>query len=266
MDEGESDPSIVLAAVTRYGGALEYAHESLKSDHAIVLAAVTQHGGALEYAHESLKSDHAIVLAAVTQHGWALEDAHESLKSDPAFVQAAVYNQPDALQYASKSLQHDTKCLALFIHAVGLNLMRRPASPELRLRVAKAVAHIAAWLKDWRALEMVLVAMKSVGVHEEGEGCEKRRKLGVGRCVLGMLDTGYAVVARGVGPYLGTPGCFVGVSGLRVVDVYEDVVDVYEHTVAMQCDCSDGGSDEGSYEESDVESSGGESSDGEVDY
>ena len=122
-----------------------------------------------------------------------------------------------------------TKCLALFIHAqvhaAGTDFLHRQELPrKLRLRAAQEVPRIAACLKEWRALDMVLVGMQSVWVHVEGEGCEKRRKLGAGRCALGMLDTGDAVLARQVGSYFGTPGCFVGVPALRVVDVYQHIV------------------------------------------
>ena len=99
------------------------------------------------------------------------------------------------------------------LYSVHFNAHTARAFPwPLRLRAAQVVARIAAWLKDWRALETVLAAMQSAGV-----GYDKRRELRAGRCALGMLDTGDAIVAREVGSYLGMPGCFVGVPGLRVV-------------------------------------------------
>ena len=78
----QSDKEVVLAAVTQYGLALEYAHASLQLDKEVVLAAVTHDGYALKYAHASLKSDKEVVLAAVTQYGGALVHADASLQTD----------------------------------------------------------------------------------------------------------------------------------------------------------------------------------------
>ena len=179
----------------------------------------------LYHAHEGLKADRGIALAAVTQNGWALEYAHKSLKADHGIVQTAVHNAPYALQFASERLHHDTKCLALFIHGAGPQFLYKSMLPlECRLRAAREVPRIVAWLKDWRAMETVLMAMRSTGVHEGGERRAKRRALGVGWGALRMLDTGDAAIARRVGAFLGTPKCFVGVPGLRVVDVYGHIV------------------------------------------
>ena len=55
---------MVLAAVQNYGGALEYADDSLKADREVVLAAMEQNGYALEYADDSLKEDEGILEAS----------------------------------------------------------------------------------------------------------------------------------------------------------------------------------------------------------
>ena len=60
---------MVLAAVTEYGGALQYASEELQNDKEVVMAAVTQSGHSLQYSSEELKNDKEVVLAAVTRNG-----------------------------------------------------------------------------------------------------------------------------------------------------------------------------------------------------
>jgi hypothetical protein len=81
-----SNKEFVLAAVTQYGMALQFAHDDLKQDMEIVLAAVTQHGNSLWYAHDDLKKDRVIVLEVVMQNGGSLYCAHDDLKNDEYFL------------------------------------------------------------------------------------------------------------------------------------------------------------------------------------
>jgi len=101
------DKAFVLAAVTQYGGALEYADESFRSDRDVVLAAVTKNGRALEYADESFRSDRDVVLAAVTKNGRALQWADGSFRSDRDVVLAAVTQNGLALRWADGSFESD---------------------------------------------------------------------------------------------------------------------------------------------------------------
>ena len=48
----------------------------------IVLAAVTKSGGVLEYTPAEMRADREIVLAAVTENGWALEYASTEMQAD----------------------------------------------------------------------------------------------------------------------------------------------------------------------------------------
>ena len=147
--------------------------------------------------------------------------------SDPAIVQAAVNQAPAALRFAAEAMQHDMKVLALFVHAAGPDyLFQQHLSVALRLRANKEVVHIEAWLEEWQCMETVLMAMAQGG----GAGGAKRRRresdgrpVASARCLLGVLDLGGGVIARRVGEYLRPPGRFVGVKGLRVLDVCERV-------------------------------------------
>lgn len=67
MSKFGSDRDIVLAAVSKYGDALEYADQSLKNDKKIVLAAVAQDGYALRYASKNLRADEVVVATAINQ-------------------------------------------------------------------------------------------------------------------------------------------------------------------------------------------------------
>ena len=53
-----------MAAVTRWGWALEYASDGLRGDKEVVMAAVAQNGGALQFASAELRADEEVVMAA----------------------------------------------------------------------------------------------------------------------------------------------------------------------------------------------------------
>ena len=73
----------MLEAIKDYGGALEYANDSLKADREVVLEAIkNSDGGMLQYADDSLKADRELVLEAVKSVGWALDFASNELQSD----------------------------------------------------------------------------------------------------------------------------------------------------------------------------------------
>ena len=104
----QGDRGIVLAAVSRTGSALQYA-PSFQGDRAIVLAAVSRNGSALQYA-PSLQGDRAIALAAVSRDGMALRHA-PSFQGDRAIVKAAVKENGAALNLAAPMLQSDKEVL-----------------------------------------------------------------------------------------------------------------------------------------------------------
>jgi len=53
----KGDKTIVLTAVTEFGGALEYAHKRLQADPRVVVAAVSQMGTALRFGSDTLKDN-----------------------------------------------------------------------------------------------------------------------------------------------------------------------------------------------------------------
>merc|ERR1719499_2056225 len=73
--EAQLDREVILAAVSRYGTALEWASPELKADRDVVLAAVARNGSALDYASADLQADRDVVLAAVAKYGGVLEFA-----------------------------------------------------------------------------------------------------------------------------------------------------------------------------------------------
>ena len=118
------DDTAVLAAVSSYGRALQFAEESLRCREDIANAALardphalahvcpthlvmmlTQDGRLLQYAGQAVARNAALVGAAVAQNGMALEFADPSLRDDFATVMASVQQEGQALQYASKHMQ-----------------------------------------------------------------------------------------------------------------------------------------------------------------
>lgn len=144
-----ADKDCVLAAVTKWGFALEYAADSLKTDKEIVLAAVNDSGWALKHTADALKADKEIVIAAVSNDGAALRHAADSLKADKevalaavrhrgysleylkkdapmwkekAFVSSIVQLNGNALQYASNQLKEDREIVRAAVMQTGVSL------------------------------------------------------------------------------------------------------------------------------------------------
>jgi hypothetical protein len=103
----KNSEAVVMAAVTEYGRALQYASEMMKNNETVVLAAVTQEGRALEYASNEMKNIQAVVLAAVSQDGKALEFAGDEMKNNEAVVVAAVTQTWKALEYAGEEMKNN---------------------------------------------------------------------------------------------------------------------------------------------------------------
>ena len=82
--------NIVLAAVTAYGCALQYASDDMKNNYDIVLEAVKQNGRALQHASDNIKNNYDIVLAALNQDAYALQHASVDMKNNSDIVLAAV--------------------------------------------------------------------------------------------------------------------------------------------------------------------------------
>ena len=99
--------SLVLAAVTCQGLALQFVPKTYRDDPRIVLAAVRQEGGALQYASKNRLQDKAIVLAAVSQSGRSLQLAAPHLRDDRYVVLAAIAEDPLAIAHASTALKDD---------------------------------------------------------------------------------------------------------------------------------------------------------------
>ncbi|CAE7931687.1 DNAH7, partial [Symbiodinium sp. KB8] len=99
--------SLVLAAVTCQGLALQFVPKTYRDDPRIVLAAVRQEGGALQYASKNRLQDKAIVLAAVSQSGRSLQLAAPHLRDDRHVVLAAIAEDPLAIAHASTALKDD---------------------------------------------------------------------------------------------------------------------------------------------------------------
>ena len=92
-----NDKELVLSAVQRNGGALEFASEALRADKEVVLAAVQNHGYALQFASDALRNDKEVVLAAVQQYGRALECASKALQNDQNMLSWAELSRAESL-------------------------------------------------------------------------------------------------------------------------------------------------------------------------
>ena len=116
--EFTDDDAVVLAAVKKRGGELEYASQRLRGDRRIVLTAVKNDPTALKYASPQLKNDREFVLAAVKQNGHSLKYAPPQLKNDRDIVMAALFAvryMGDVLQYASYQLQNDRSLVMMAV-------------------------------------------------------------------------------------------------------------------------------------------------------
>ena len=102
---------LVLAAVQKDGGALQYASHVARADRDFVLAAVRQSGMALAYASDALKAEKKVVLAAVQQQGMALQHASDALKADPEIMLAVVRQLKAEKELALTEVQQDGTAL-----------------------------------------------------------------------------------------------------------------------------------------------------------
>ena len=92
----------------------EEEEEELKGDREIVLAAVSKNGGALQFAAEELKGDREIVLAAVSKDGCSLNHATNGLKADEEMMRHALEQSPDQLVGLKVSLLCGRCCSEIF--------------------------------------------------------------------------------------------------------------------------------------------------------
>lgn len=71
--EFKNDKDVVLAAVTNYGEALQYASEVLKNDKDVVLTAVMKSPGALQYASEKFQNDPILLQYLNLSHSFLIK-------------------------------------------------------------------------------------------------------------------------------------------------------------------------------------------------
>ena len=100
-------------------------------DRKVVLAAVSRRPGALQYVHDELKADRGIVIAAVSKDGHCLMDAHPTLRADFDVVKIAVSESSNALHWASPQLQADVDLMVA--------AMRDANRDRLKLRDVRAM-------------------------------------------------------------------------------------------------------------------------------
>ena len=102
----KADPELVLCAVRRWAGALEFADSSLLVDREFALAAVAVNGNCLEHLDESLQSDKQVVCTAVEQDGFALRhcDHDNGMKADPDVLLKAVSQNGLALKFVPENV------------------------------------------------------------------------------------------------------------------------------------------------------------------
>ena len=99
--------SFVLAAVAKYGSALQHASAELRANKEVVMAAVEQDHYALQWASAELQADRGVVMVAVKEDGESLRHASAEVQADREVVMAAVAQNGDALEHASAELWND---------------------------------------------------------------------------------------------------------------------------------------------------------------
>jgi len=89
--EVKADKECVLAAVKKFGYALEYASDDLKANKEVVLTAVTKSGDALKYVNKKapMWADKDFVMSMVKLDGAALKYAQGGLSQDPECLKIA---------------------------------------------------------------------------------------------------------------------------------------------------------------------------------
>ncbi|CAJ1372779.1 unnamed protein product [Effrenium voratum] len=88
--------SVMLSAVAKYGGVLEFLLDEFKQDREIVLAAVMQDGDVLQYAHPQCR-DTETILVAVSQSGSAVRFAPDQLVQEHEGLKALLANEGTSL-------------------------------------------------------------------------------------------------------------------------------------------------------------------------
>jgi|TARA_Y100000294_G_C8548669_1_gene334296 hypothetical protein len=104
----KKDKKFALEVVSHEGwqlASLDY----FKRDKDIVLAAVSNFGGALEFADKTLKGNKQIVLAAVKNDGWSIKFANEYLKKDKDIIESAIKENPTSQRYLPLPKKHQPK-------------------------------------------------------------------------------------------------------------------------------------------------------------
>lgn len=103
----QSDPEVVLVAISQNGLALQFAAAELRADRDFITRAVAQNAGALAFAEGDLQSDKDFVLHMVRLNGCALAGASDALRADWEVVLTAAKENHYALTHASKVLKKD---------------------------------------------------------------------------------------------------------------------------------------------------------------
>lgn len=108
----KKNKEVVMAAVKRYGPALQYAHSSLRKNREVVLAAIRQDEHALQYAHKSLLSIEDFCLEALATHAGKFDADYvtpflgKSLQCNEAIVKAVLKVVPGAFLSCKLKTQH----------------------------------------------------------------------------------------------------------------------------------------------------------------
>ena len=98
---------------------LQFMSPTLRNDHEIVLKSVKKNGFSIQHASAELKELNTICVAAVKQNGLALQKCLPSKRDAPAIVHEALRQNPQALKHASERLRGDAETVSLAIRRAG---------------------------------------------------------------------------------------------------------------------------------------------------
>ena len=125
----KNDEDVVIAAVSNYGEALEWASRTLKNEPGVVEPAIANTGRAFQHASGRLRNLREYALIAVRTYGQALEFTSYKNKMDEELVLVAVKNDGLALHYAPE-LQDNETIVEAAVKQNGMAL--EFASPRLK--------------------------------------------------------------------------------------------------------------------------------------
>ena len=124
------DFEFALRAAKAEPWAYQYFDKDVQNSRDILLVAVTRNGGVIQFAPKQFLSDRELAIATVRSAGWSLQFFDIAIRSDAQIVELAVQQDGIALRYAIEMFRDDKRLALLAVSKSGLALQ----DLSLRLR------------------------------------------------------------------------------------------------------------------------------------